>query len=61
MKSSEREQTLITNLKCEGAIVVYPDDSGNFWVGNISFERFFCKMNKVCKEKDEETPEDFEF
>lgn len=61
VKSSEREQTLITNLKCEGAIVVYPDDNGNFWVGNISFERFFCKMNKVCKEKDKETPEDFEF
>ena len=61
VKSSEREQTLITNLKCEGAIVVYPDDSGNFWVGNISFERFFCKMNKVCKEKDEETPEEFQF
>ena len=61
VKSTEREQTLITKLGCEGAIVVYPDDNGNFWVGNISFERFFCKMNKVCKEKDEETPEDFEF
>lgn len=58
VKSSEREQTLITKLECEGAIVVYPDKNGNFWVGNISFERFFCKMNKVCKEKDEETPED---
>jgi hypothetical protein len=61
VKSSEREQTLITNLRCDGAIVVYPDDSGHFWVGNISFERFFCKMNKVCQEKDEETPEYFEF
>jgi hypothetical protein len=61
VKSSEREQTLITKLGCEGTLVVYPDNSGNFWVGNISFERFFCKMNKVCKAKDEEIPEDFKF
>ena len=51
VKSSEREQTLITKLECEGAIVVYPDKNEKFWIGNISFERFFCKMNNVCKEE----------
>lgn len=51
VKSSEREQTLITKLGCEGAIVVYPDKNEKFWIGNISFERFFCKMNNVCKEE----------
>jgi hypothetical protein len=61
VKSSKREETLITKLGCDGALVVYPDDnSGNFWVGDISFERFFCKMNKVCKENDEEIPKDFD-
>jgi hypothetical protein len=49
VKSSEREQTLITKLGCEGALVVYPD-KGRFWVGNISFEQFFCKMLKICKD-----------
>lgn len=61
VKSSEREQILITKLGCEGALVAYPDNSGNFWVNYMSFERFFCKMNKICKEKDEEIPEDFKF
>ena len=51
VQSSEREQTLITKLECEGAIVVYPDKNEKFWIGNISFERFFCKMNNVCKEE----------
>ena len=61
VKSSKREQTLITKLGCDGALVVYPDDnSGDFWVGDISFERYFCKMNKVCKENDEEIPKDFD-
>jgi len=49
VKSSEREQTLITKLGCEGALVVYPN-KGMFWVGNTSFERFFCKNQGVCKE-----------
>ena len=62
VKSSKRQETLITKLGCEGALVVYPDDddSNNFRVGDISFERFFCKMNKVCKENDEEIPKDFD-
>jgi hypothetical protein len=49
VKSSEREQTLITKLGCNGALVVYPD-KGTFWVGNISFEQFFCEELKLCKE-----------
>jgi hypothetical protein len=62
VKSSKREETLITKLGCDGALVVYPDDndSNNFWVGDISFERFFCKMNKVCEKNDEEIPKDFD-
>lgn len=53
VKSSEREQTLITKLGCEGALVVYPDNKGNFWVGNTSFNRFFCKNQRVCKGQNE--------
>jgi energy-converting hydrogenase A subunit M len=57
VKSSEREKTLISGLGCEGSIIVYPDDKGDFWVGNISFERFFCKMNKVCTKNPKGTEE----
>jgi len=51
VKSSEREQTLITKLGCRGALVVYPD-KGTFWVGNISFEQFFCEELNLCKESE---------
>ena len=57
VKSTEREKTLISGLGCEGSIIVFPDEDGNFWVGNISFERFFCKMNKVCTKNPKETKE----
>jgi hypothetical protein len=61
VKSSKIGKALITKLGCNGALVVYPDNSGNFWVDNFTFEIFFCKMNKVCKEKDEDTLENFKF
>lgn len=51
VKSSEREKTLITQLGCEGSLIVFPNDKGDFMVGNSTFERFFCKNQKVCKEE----------
>jgi hypothetical protein len=55
VKSTEREKTLISRLGCEGSLIVYPDEKGNFWVNNFTFERFFCKMNKVCTKNPNET------
>jgi hypothetical protein len=52
VKSSEREKTLITQLGCEGSLIVYPNDKGDFMVGNSTFERYFCKNQKVCKESE---------
>jgi len=57
IKTSKQEKTLIDTLGCEGYLEVFQKD-GKFFVNNVNFELFFCKMLKICKERENEINSD---
>jgi len=54
IKTTKQEKTLIDTLGCEGYLEVF-QNNGRFFVNNTTFELYFCKMLKICKEKEKDS------